>query len=164
MVGRMRGELPDTRNPVGLESVISGVAVRAGGVVGVGLSLLLAAGLASACSRSSSTPPPPASASPEQVAQFYLRAAKAQDCDVTSALTLPHTWNWCDDPRLLDYRSVRAAYLEPAKYAGVDQQCVPFEMNTHASGIGWQHEGWQPWELCFVKTSTGWRLYDQGQG
>jgi hypothetical protein len=93
-----------------------------------------------------------------------VQAAKAHDCDLTAALTLPRSWSWCDDPRLLDYRSVNRASLLPAPEAGRDQECVGFYMNTHASGPGWQHEGWQPWSLCLVKTSAGWRLYDQGQG
>jgi hypothetical protein len=138
------------------------VAGRAGGAVRVGLSLLLAGGLASACSSSPSAPVPPPSSSAEQVAQIYLQAAKAEDCDLTAALTLPHTWSWCDDPRLLDYQSVNSAHLLPASEAGRDQECVPFEMNTHGSSDGSMPVGWQPWELCLVKTSAGWRLYDQG--
>jgi hypothetical protein len=129
--------------------------MREGGAVRVGLSLLLAGDLASACSSSPSAPVPPPSSSPEQVARIYLRAAKAEDCDLTAALTLPHTRSWCDDPRLLDYRSVNSADLLPASQAGRDQECVGFYMYTHASSSGWQHEGWQPWSLCLVKTSAG---------
>jgi hypothetical protein len=140
------------------------VALRVGCAIRVGLSLLLAAGLASACSRTPSAPLPPASASPEQVGRIYLQAAKAQDCDVTAALTLPHAWSWCDDPRLLDYQSVGTAHLLAAKYAGRDQERVPFDKNTDGSSDGSIEGGWQPWELCFVRTSTGWRLYDQGLG
>jgi hypothetical protein len=152
----------ETGNRPAPESVLSVMTVRAGGAVCVGLSLLLAGGLASACSRSPSAPLPSPSSSPQQVAQIYLAAAKAHDCDLTASLTLAHTWNWCDDPRLLEYRSVGVGSLEPAKYAGRDERCVPFEMNTDGSSDGTLEAGWGPWELCFVKTSAGWRVYDQG--
>lgn len=107
---------------------------------------------------------PDHSASPEQVARVYLQAAKAKNCDLTSALTLHNTWSWCSDPRLLDYRSVGSAYAVPASEAGRDEQCVGFEMDTHGSSDGSMPVGWQPWSLCLVRTKAGWRLYDQGQG
>ena len=37
-------------------------------------------------------------ASPERVARIYLGAAVAGNCELTAALTLAHTWNWCEDP------------------------------------------------------------------
>jgi hypothetical protein len=107
---------------------------------------------------------PSAAASPEQVARVYLRAAVTGDCRLTAELTLPHTWNWCDDPRLLDYRSVRSPDHVPASEAGRTEECVPFEMDTHGSSDGSMPAGWQPWGLCFVKTPVGWRLFDQGTG
>lgn len=105
---------------------------------------------------------PRRSASPEQVANVYLRAAKARNCTLTSALTLHHTWSWCDDPRLLGYRSVGPVYAVPAAEAGRPEQCVGFEMDTHGSSDGSMTVGWQPWGLCLVRTSAGWRVYDQG--
>jgi hypothetical protein len=107
---------------------------------------------------------PPAAASPGQVARVYLRAAVTGNCALTAKLTLPHTWNWCEDPRLLDYRSVRSPDHISASEAGRAEECVSFEMDTHGSSDGSMRSGWQPWGLCFTKTPDGWRLFDQGVG
>ena len=107
---------------------------------------------------------PPATASPERVAQLYLHAALTNNCRLTAELTLSHTWNWCDDPKLLHYRGVRPPYYVPASNAGRNEECVQFEMYTNGSSDGTIPTGWQPWALCLVKTHAGWRLFDQGQG
>ena len=107
---------------------------------------------------------PPASTSPVDLVTAYLAGAKAGDCSLTRALTQKHTWAWCDDPKLLGYRSIGAAQFVPASEAGSDEQCVPFEMDTHGSSDGSMPEGWQPWSLCLVHTKAGWRVYDQGTG
>jgi hypothetical protein len=131
---------------------------------------LAVAALAGGLAACSATPGPPAgpaasaAASPGQVAREYLRAAVAANCKVTAELTLSHTWSWCDDPRLLDYRSVASPLHVPASEAGRDEECVPFEMHTKGSSDGSMPVGWAPWELCFTETAAGWRLYDQGQG
>lgn len=141
------------------------MAILAAGAARWGLSLLLAGGVATGCSTGGakvSVPPP--TASPERIAGVYLQAAKAADCRLTAALTLPHTWHWCRNPRLLDYRSVGSALFVPAAEAGQDEECVGFQMDTHGSSDGSMPVGWQPWSLCLVWTSAGWRLYDQGQG
>ena len=75
-----------------------------------------------------------AAASPEPVARVYLRAAFTGNCKLTAELTLPHTWNWCDDPKLLDYRSARSPYHVPASNAGRNEECVDFEMYTRQLG------------------------------
>jgi len=133
-----------------------------------GLMLLSLASVLAACSgtsRASGVSVPPAAASPERVARVYLRAALAGDCTLTAELTAPQgTWSWCHDPKLLGYRSVRSPEPVPASEAGRSEECVPFEMYTHGSSDGSMPVGWQPWSLCFVSTSTGWRLFDQGQG
>jgi hypothetical protein len=118
----------------------------------------------SSTSKASGVSVPAVAASPGQVAGVYLRAAVAGNCELTSELTLPHTWNWCGDPKLLGYRSVRSPYYVPASEAGRNEECVPFEMDTHGSSDGSMPTGWQPWGLCFVKTPVGWRLFDQGMG
>lgn len=131
------------------------------------LALVSLAGLLGACSgtpRASGASMPSVAASPEQFARAYLRAAVVGNCTLTAELTLPHTWNWCGDPRLLDYRSVRGPNYVPASEAGRDEECVPFEMYTHGSSDGTMPSGWQPWSLCLVKTPAGWRLFDQGMG
>jgi hypothetical protein len=115
-------------------------------------------------SKTSGVSAPPAAASPERVGRLYLRAAFTGNCGLTADLTLSYTWSWCDDPKLLDYRSVGNAYSVPASEAGRNEECVPFQMYTHGSSDGTMPTGWQPWELCFVRTRAGWRLYDQGQG
>ncbi|HEU5270013.1 MAG TPA: hypothetical protein VFU36_08815 [Jatrophihabitans sp.] len=142
--------------------MISGVTALAARAIGPGLALLLAGAVGTACSPP--TVPPPPSTPPEQVVQIYLQAAKAQLCSLTAALTLRHTWSWCRDPRLLDYRSVGPALAVPASEAGRDEDCVSFEMDTRGSSDGSMPVGWQPWSLCLVRTAAGWRLYDQGQG
>jgi hypothetical protein len=131
------------------------------------LILVSAAGVLVACSgtsKASGGSAPPAAASPGQVARVYLRAAYTGDCDLTAELTTSGTWSWCNDPKLLDYRSVGSAYYVPASEAGRNEECVGFEMYTHGSSDGSMPTGWQPWSLCFIKTHAGWRLYDQGQG
>jgi hypothetical protein len=132
------------------------------------LMLACVVGVLAACSsatKASGGPAiPPATASPEQVARAYLSAAYAGNCALTAELTMAHTWSWCDDPKLLHYRSVRTAQAVPASAAGRNEECVPFEMYTNGSSDGSMPTGWQPWNLCLVRTSAGWRLYDQGQG
>jgi len=118
-----------------------------------------------ACSSASeASGAPPVAASPEQVARVYLHAAFSGDCTLTAALTLPHTWSWCSNPKLLDYRSVKRPGYVPASEAGRNEECVGFWMDTRGSQDGSLPAGWQPWSLCLVKTHVGWRVYDQGQG
>jgi len=131
------------------------------------LMLISLAGVLVACSDASNAAGvsiPPVAASPERVARVYLHAALTSNCSLTAELTLSHTWNWCDDLKLLDYRAVQSPYYVPASNAGRNEECVQFEMYTHGSSDGTMPAGWQPWELCFVKTHAGWRLFDQGQG
>lgn len=127
------------------------------------LTLMSFAALLVACSHSSSVPTPPAAASPEQVARSYLRAARTGNCTLTAELTLSNTWSWCSDPKLLDYRGVHKPWFTPASESGRAEECVPFQMYTHGSSDGTMPVGWQPWELCLVRTPGGWRLWDQGQ-
>jgi len=93
-----------------------------------------------------------------------LRAAYTGNCALTAELTMAHTWSWCDDPKLLHYRSVESAYAVSASVAGRNEECVNFEMFTDGSSDGSMPAGWQPWGLCFARTPVGWRLYDQGMG
>jgi hypothetical protein len=131
-----------------------------------GLLALVAMALLAGCSSGGHTTRPslPASTAPVALVSAYLAGAKAGDCSFTSELTLKHTWAWCDDPRLLDYKGVGDARFVPASEGGVDEQCVPFAMDTHGSSDGSMPVGWQPWSLCLVHTDAGWRVYDQGQG
>ena len=71
----------------------------------------------SATSTAPGVPGPPPGASPERVARIYLGAAAAGNCKLTAALTLAHTWNWCEDPRLLNYQAVRKPGHVPASEA-----------------------------------------------
>ena len=131
------------------------------------LMLACIVGLLAACSaatKASGDPAPPATASPGQVARAYLSAADTGNCALTAELTTANTWSWCDDPKLLHYRSVGSAQAVPASEAGRNEECVPFELYTNGSSDGSMPTGWQPWSLCFVRTRVGWRLYDQGQG
>jgi hypothetical protein len=138
-----------------------------GPVVVRALMLACIVGLLASCSaaaKASHDPAPPATASPQGVARAYLSAAYTGNCALTAELTMANTWSWCDDPKLLHHRSVGSARAVPASEAGRNEECVPFEMYTDGSSDGSMPTGWQPWSLCFVKTSAGWRLYDQGQG
>jgi hypothetical protein len=110
------------------------------------------------------TPPlPPVPTTPGSVVAAYLAAAKSGDCTLTRALTQKSTWAWCDDPKLLDYRSVGAAVVVRATGGAAEEQCVAFEMDTHGSADGTIPIGWQPWSFCLVHTDGGWRVGDQGQ-
>lgn len=126
-------------------------------------SVLSVVGGCSGDSRGSDIAGPPPAAPPERIARIYLHAAVTGDCKLTSQLTLTGgTWSWCTDPKLLAYRSVGEAYRWSS--AGRHEECVGFQMATHGSSDGTMPVGWQPWELCFVRTRAGWRLNDQGQG
>jgi hypothetical protein len=131
------------------------------------LMLVSVGGMVAACSGSSKTssvPAPPAAASPGRVARVYLRAAVVGDCDLTARLTLPQSWSWCSDPKLLAYRDVGRVYHVPASEAGRSEECVDFGMDTSGSSDDTIPAGWSGWGLCFVETHAGWRLYDQGTG
>ena len=131
------------------------------------LTLACVVGVLTACSAASkgaAVPVPPKTAPPDRVASAYLRAAYAGNCALTAELTMAHTWSWCDDPKLLHYRSVERAQAVSASVAGRNEECVNFEMYTDGSSDGSMPTGWQPWGLCFVWTAAGWRLYDQGTG
>jgi hypothetical protein len=135
--------------------------------LGCALTLMCLAVVLSACSSttiSSGGVRLPAMTSPEEAAHVYLRAALAGNCELTKELTLPGTYNWCSDPRLLNYRGVwKHPWFSPAQGSSPREECVPFEMYTHGFPDGTLPSGWQPWELCLVRTHNGWRLYDQGQ-
>jgi hypothetical protein len=107
---------------------------------------------------------PPASASAEQVAEMYLSAAKSGNCALTRELTLGHTWAWCDDPKLVNYRNVAAPIFVSAAEAGQDVEDIAFDMDTNGSSDGTIPKGWAPWGLELTHTATGWRLWDQGTG
>lgn len=107
---------------------------------------------------------PAASATVSTVAAAYLDAAVRHDCWFTAKLTQDNTWSWCFDPRMKAYRDVSAPGFVPASEAGVDEQCVSFTMTTAGSSDGTIVDGQEPWGLCFVRTTSGWRLHDQGQG
>jgi hypothetical protein len=94
----------------------------------------------------------------------YLAAAKAGDCQLTRALTLPSTWSWCTHPKALDYRSIRKPQrVQPKIIGGVKGVVsVPFEVKTDGgSGIP---PGWMYWSFDLIRTNDGWRVRDQGQG
>jgi hypothetical protein len=106
----------------------------------------------------------PKSATVTEATTWYLQKAKEQDCAATRAVTLPHTWAWCSNPRLRDFKALGGPVSVPASIAGRDEQCVNFQMFTTGDSEGTIPAGWRPWSLCFVKTQNGLRLYDQGTG
>jgi hypothetical protein len=109
----------------------------------------------------------PAASSPvSAVAATYLAAAKDHDCGLTHALTAKdgNTWAWCSNPRLLSYKHISRPYTVGKYSSPTPQKCVDFTMTTTGSSDGSMPKGEEPWGLCFVHTSDGWRLFDQGQG
>lgn len=101
--------------------------------------------------------------SPEEVARAYLVAAKDGDCDLTRRLTLGHTWPWCSDPKLIDYRDVKVfSGLQTQGPGGPPVQAVTFEINTSGSSDTSMSAGWGPWTFLLTHGPDGWRLYDQG--
>ncbi|KQR52654.1 hypothetical protein ASF88_14220 [Leifsonia sp. Leaf336] len=85
-----------------------------------------------------------------------MEAAKSQDCGMTRALTSANTWAWCDDPRLISY--------VPEGTTPSDSDCEAYMVTITASTDGSMEAGTEPWSLCFRRTDSGWRLWDQGQG
>ncbi|OFE16034.1 hypothetical protein BA895_20680 [Humibacillus sp. DSM 29435] len=106
---------------------------------------------------------PSRSASPEEVARAYLAAAKNGDCDLTKKLTLDRAFAWCDDPKILDYRTVRAlAGLQTPGPGSPAVKAVTFEINTTGSSDLSIPAGWMPWTFLLTQGPDGWRVYDQG--
>jgi hypothetical protein len=89
------------------------------------------------------------------VAHTYVEAAKHQDCGMTRVLTTSNTWAWCDDPRLISYKSFGRT--------GDDGECISYMLTITASSDGSMEAGTEPWSFCFRQTNAGWRLWDQGQ-
>src|SRR2546421_1201047 len=91
------------------------------------LVLLFLADVLVACSGTSKAADvsiPSVAASPARVARVSLHAALASNCKLTAALPLPHTCNWCDDPKMPDYRGARPPYSVSALTAGRNEECV----------------------------------------
>lgn len=121
---------------------------------------------------------PPANAPSEQVLRVYLRAAEAHDCDLTEALTMSNAPEsksaaWCggrtssmfdEHPDLLAYRNIGAVVREDGSVTGgVVEECYPVDVTqTNMSGAD---PGVLPgWEFCLHRTTSGWRMYDEGYG
>ena len=108
---------------------------------------------------------PPSSASPVAVVAAYLAAAKAHDCTLTRTLTLTQFTNyWCRGSfTLLDYRDIGPAEFHPGTdpQVGRDEECVPFELDPQGVPGPGIPAGWQRWSLCLIRTSSGWRIWDQ---
>lgn len=102
------------------------------------------------------------SASVSEVAAAYMRAAQNRNCSLTAEMTLDHTWSWCNDPKLHTWHRSGRIINMPAAQTGKAEACVPFEIATTGSRDGSIPSGNTPWDLCFVHTGSGWRLYDQG--
>lgn len=107
---------------------------------------------------------PPASASVSEVAKVYLDAAKSGDCRMTRALTQERTFAWCNNPKLLSYKILG----KPVKYPAMQGNRATVAVNTSLMSKGTDKaenfNGVKPWTFYFVRETSGWRLYDQGQG
>lgn len=114
---------------------------------------------------------PAADASVETVTRVYLRAAERHDCALTSLLTTSNTFSWCGaapfglsdgEPELRAFRDLGTAEHLSAAEGGRSQECVPSTIDQR--WMNGAEPGELPWNWCWVRTSGGWRLWDQGQG
>lgn len=114
---------------------------------------------------------PPADASVETVTRVYLRAAERHDCALTRLLTTSNTFSWCGaapfdlfdgEPDLRSFRDLRAPEHVSAEVGGRSQECVASTIDQH--WMTGAEPGELQWNWCWVQTSGGWRLWDQGQG
>ncbi|GAB3053379.1 hypothetical protein GCM10027053_12270 [Intrasporangium mesophilum] len=142
--------------------------MRAGGIVGaVACAAFVAAGVAvvrpfAPVEAVPAGSVPPAGASVTEVADAYMRALTAEQCETIRALAVPTTPTWCGDPRLVSYRRDGELRTLPGPPGGQQQTCVPYTIETTASSDHSFDAGSRPWSLCFMHTAHGWRLSDQG--
>ncbi|KHK99423.1 hypothetical protein LK09_01810 [Microbacterium mangrovi] len=109
---------------------------------------------------------PPASASPDQVLDVYLRAAKAHDCAVAAALIAPGADldPLCGPRNPLDaLLGSSGEILDYSRAEGPVGDCYPVDLVE--TGMDGAEAGNLPgWEFCFVQTPQGWRISDEGHG
>ena len=114
---------------------------------------------------------PAADASVETVTRAYLRAAERHDCALTSLLTTANTFSWCGAapdalsdgwPDLRSFRDLRAPEHVSAEVGGRNQECVASTIDQR--WMTGAEPGELQWNWCWVHTSGGWWLWDQGQG
>lgn len=114
---------------------------------------------------------PAADASVGTVTRAYLRAAERHDCALTSLLTTSNTFSWCGAapdalsdgwPDLRSFRDLRAPEHVSAEVGGRSQECVASTIDQR--WMTGAEPGELQWNWCWVHTSGGWRLWDQGQG
>ncbi|GGB30591.1 hypothetical protein GCM10011492_21330 [Flexivirga endophytica] len=105
---------------------------------------------------------PPASTNVTEVTKWYLQKVEAQDCAAVRSLTLAGAGVWCSTPRLKGYKDLQGPDHYNASWLGKPVECLTFERLTSGSGDHTVPSGWSPWELCFNKTASGWRLFSQG--
>lgn len=138
---------------------------RRAGMVGlVIIGAVIGAGAALFAERPPAVILPSASASVEQTAVAYLANWAAGRCDTLDALSTPGQRDGCSGVTLLGYGDIGAVQILQPPETAQKQDCVPTQIDSDGSADGSFPTGWQPWNLCFVQTSQGWRLIDSGQG
>jgi hypothetical protein len=120
---------------------------------------------------------PPKGASSEQVLRVYLRAAQAHDCAVTVALSVgsdERDGAFCgggsflgldDHPNLLSYKNIGAVSRVSASDTGEGfaEECI--QVDIKETDMNGAEPGELPgWQFCFRRTSSGWRITDEGYG
>ena len=146
-----------------LRNVILATSAAVAVVVAVGVGSHLWAGATTTNPAAHSQTALTKASSPAVVARAYLAAVKSGDCDLTSTPTLSHTWAWCSDPKLIDYRDMKVfSGLQTPGPGAPPVQAVTFEINTSGSSDGSIAAGWMPWTFLLTHGPDGWRLYDQG--
>ncbi|MCU1585489.1 MAG: hypothetical protein JWM49_2045 [Microbacteriaceae bacterium] len=119
---------------------------------------------------------PPKDSSAEKVLRVYLRAAKAHNCAVTEALSDgsdERSVAWCggrssslfsNHPDLLAYKNIGSvSRVSASEDGGVAEECIQVDVTeTNMNGAA---PGALPgWQFCFDRTSSGWRLTNEGYG
>ena len=133
-------------------------------LAGAAAALLALAGCSSSTSYTGPTPTP--TTTPDAFTRIYLSAAKDGDCRFLRRYTdtSVSVSTFCADPKVRQFRNIRAPIFVSASVAGVDEQDVDFEMNTGGSSDGTIPSGWYDWGVSLRKTKTGWRVHDDGTG
>lgn len=75
---------------------------------------------------------PPREASVTEVADTYLQAVAAKNCETVQALTLTGAWQRCGDPVLLAHHRDGKITTLPGS-GGSRAVCVPYTINTDGS-------------------------------
>ncbi|PCN48182.1 hypothetical protein Csp2054_08480 [Curtobacterium sp. 'Ferrero'] len=148
------------------------IVLAAAAVVAVGTAVVIhSAAVDAAAHARAAAEAPPRDASARQVTLAYLGAAVRHDCALMDYLQADGKTDWCPraptawsdgEPELRAYRDVGAGEAFPAGQGTPAETCVS-SMITQRWMNG-DDPGTIDWSWCWVRTTDGWRLRDEGQG